>query len=475
MKRKKSRIARAPSSRLLEKLRKRIPKKRIDDVKRNYRECDAERALYRWYSRRYGSEDAKGANLTVGDLVKKANLLAKRLGCSESDLTRIHEEWILKWAGKFGLSELTTPKEPPPVVPDIVTVLEEYTDDQIYTGLSFEFDWTSLPDRNMLRKAPEDRVWLMMAGNKSGRHRTRILITGKEWRPESLKYVNMLSQPVVYAGGGVGRITPDLFSWWFHREFAPAALVLNESGAVLVMEKADYLPSPADCVAANGKVKLVLYSPDDSSVLKLDQTVLRSELKTRYAMLLLNNLAMEQPRWLSIPHFLSNFSLKEAFPLLHKAWLNVRPDTFSRCWTSTPSPPTEEDRVLLLELQWISHDIGFEVTDDDVKSWATSNNCELPDGPDSVKTEPREDRDGAETIPTAPEAVGHLQKALLWMESEPIEPSYLLVLRDIITIAKQARLFTSLLHPLVADNNSDKSLPHSTISCPVQGWGVSSR
>ncbi|KAF6208351.1 hypothetical protein GE061_016805 [Apolygus lucorum] len=440
MRRKKSRIVRAISSRLLDKIRKRLPKKRAED-KRNYRECDVERALYRWYSRRTDGDESSVANCTIGGLVKKATILAKRLGGSETDLKRLHQEWILKWSEKFGLREIPALLEPPPLQvksQEISSVLEEYNDDQIYTGLAFEFDWTSLPDRSMMRKTPEERIWLLMAGNKSGRHRTRVLITGKEWRPESLKYVNMLSQPVVYAGGGVGRITPDLFSWWFHREFAPAALVLNESGAVLVMEKAEYLPSPSDCVAANGKVKLILYSEDESSNLKLDQTVLRSEMKTRYAMLLLNNLAMEQPRWLSIPHFLSNFNLKEAFPLLHKAWLNVRPDTFSRCWTSTPSRlPTEEDRLLLLELQWISHDIGFEVTDEDVKTWANSK-CEVHSNLESIKTEPREDRDGTETVPTASEAVSHLQKALLWMESEPIEPSYLLVLRDIITIAKQA-------------------------------------
>ncbi|CAB0008904.1 unnamed protein product [Nesidiocoris tenuis] len=426
VKRKKAKLT---ISRVLDKRRKRVPAKaRADDVaaKRAYRECDLDRALFRWYSRRTDGQ-GRPANVTIADLANRALVLAKRLGAGDSNLKRIDDDWVANWSDKFGVRDFAETEERPVKSEDLETILDEYNDDQIYTGLAFEFDWTSLPDRNATRKLPDERIWLLMAGNKSGRHRTRILITGKEWRPDSLKHVNMLSQPVVYAGGGVGRITPDLFSWWFHREFAPAALLLNESGAVLVMESADYLPSPHDCVTANGKVKLVLYNPSSSapSQHRFDQNLLKSELKTRYAMLLLTNLTLE-PRWLTVPHVLSNFSLKEAFPLLHKAWLNVRPETFSRCWTTSAVASTEEDRIMLLELQWISHDVGLDVTDEDVKLWAYSNCGETSADPESVKPEPREDRDGSEAIPTASEAVAHLNKALLWMESEPIEPTYLL-------------------------------------------------
>ncbi|XP_073977686.1 uncharacterized protein isoform X3 [Rhodnius prolixus] len=429
------------SSRLLDKLRKRLPKRRQDDCRKVFPQADMERALSRWFSRRSNGNDEHIMVPTVNEVIRKAVILSKRYGADETDLKLYNERWAQSWLKRFTGAEAHITNKIPveEKLPTLEFLLDGYNDDQIYTGLGFEFDWTSLPDRSLTRRTPEERVWLLMAGNKSGRHRTRMLITGKEWRPESLKHVNMLSQPVVYAGGGVGRLTPDLFSWWFHREFAPAALVLNETGAVLVMERADYLPSPAECVAADGKVKLVIYSSDNSATLKLDQSVLKCELKSRYAMLLLHNLSIEQPRWLSVTHFLREFSLKEAFPLLHRAWLNVRPESFTRCWsTSITSLQAEEDRFMLLELQWLSHDIGFEVTDEDVRVWAS---CDFDVAPE-VKSEPREEnRDlGANdaVVPTAAEAASHLAKALLWMESEPIEPSYLLVLRDIITIAKQA-------------------------------------
>ncbi|XP_014244823.1 uncharacterized protein LOC106664004 isoform X2 [Cimex lectularius] len=434
--RKRCKISRITSSRLMDKLRKRMPKKRQEDPKRVYREADVEKALYRWYARM--TQNTTRECPTSGEIIRKAAALAKKFGADSVKIKQFNREWTKSWYTKFGIKQIKPQPESIPEPPPVLdAALEGYSDDQIYTGLAFEFDWTSLPDRSMERRAPEDRVWLLMAGNKSGRHRTRMLITGKEWRPESLKHVNMLSQPVVYAGGGVGRLTPDLFSWWFHREFSPAALVLNEAGAILVMEKADYLPPSSDCVSSDGKVKLVVYSEETSPNIKLDQSLLRSELKTRYAMLLLHIISMEQSRWMSIPHYLSNFSLKEAFPLLHRAWLNVRPETFRRAWSGAlGSVLGEEDRMLLLELQWISHDIGFEVTDEDVQIWSSSTR-ELESIPEEVKTEPREETAG-ETVPTASEAVNHLSKALVWMESEPIEPSYLLVLRDIITIAKQA-------------------------------------
>jgi hypothetical protein len=95
--------------------------------------------------------------------------------------------------------------------------------------------------------------------------------------------------------------------------------------------------------------------------------------------------------------------------------------------------------MMLLELQWLSHDLGLEVTDDDLATWV------LDRGPSdapviSVKTEVVDD--GSEEVvsgvPTPTEAADHLAHALLWMETEPLDPALLLVVRDIITLAKQA-------------------------------------
>jgi hypothetical protein len=97
--------------------------------------------------------------------------------------------------------------------------------------------------------------------------------------------------------------------------------------------------------------------------------------------------------------------------------------------------------MMLLELQWLSHDLGLEVTDDDLATWAL--NCRPEDAPlDSIKTEPVDEssEDPVPGVPTPAEAADYLARALLWMETEPLDPALLLVVRDIITIAKQARL-----------------------------------
>lgn len=430
-----------------------------------FKEANLERMLFRWYERRQTAiSDDPSSSSGPPDVLKKAVLMSKRLGATDDFSKNLDKDWIRKWFAKYGVSEETPPL--PEDAKDVkleidtedpLSVLNtgEYTDDQIYSAFAFQLDWTSLPDKT-LEVCSEDRVWLLMAGNRSGRHRTRMLITGKQWRPNCLKHVNMLSQPVVYAGGGIGQLTPDLFTWWFHREFAPAALSLNDRGAVLIIEQADFLPSPSDCVTSDGKVKLIVYQrgANPYSVYP-DQSLVAAELRTRYAMLLLHDISLEQQRWVSVSQFLANFSLKDAFPMLHRAWLNIRPETFSRCWaipapvdanlgvslsfgksTSTPLQ-VEEDRMLLLELQWLSHDLGLEVTDEDLAHWVST----LPEPlePVVVKSEPLEEETEEESSSalTAAEAASHLQKALTWMESQPIEPNLLMVVRDIMTMAKQ--------------------------------------
>lgn len=459
-----------------------------------FREIDLERILFRWFERRNDdhvsgspSSSTSSSPPTVEEISKKAASLAKKMGASEDFLKSLNKNWIHNWLHKYGVTlgvveeqtaELGKRDEKDDTVEQkikdereerdedfgIKDVLNgEYSDDQIYCGFAFQLDWTSLPDKTLdVQQGDDHGVWLLMAGNKSGRHRIRLLITGKQWRPNCLKNVNMLSQPVVYAGGGVGVLTADLFTWWFHREFAPAALALNERGAVLVMEHNEFLPAAGDCVAADGKVRLVTYRRHDPGVIYPDQSLIASELRIRYAMLLLHSVSMEQQRWVSVAQYIATFTLKDAFPMLHRAWLNIRPETFNRCWTGIPSasasPLTfgrsastplqvEEDRMLLLELQWLSHDLGLEVTDEDLACWVTSVTEPEPREDVYVKPEPTEENGDAcstttnenTVVPTAAEAAVCLQKVLSWMESEPMDPNLVLIVRDIMAMAKQAR------------------------------------
>ncbi|XP_011062938.1 PREDICTED: protein pangolin, isoforms A/H/I/S isoform X2 [Acromyrmex echinatior] len=297
----------------------------------------------------------------------------------------------------------------------------------------------------------------------------------------------MLSQPVVYAGGGRGSLTSDLFLWWFHREFAVTAMAMHPDGAVLVAESADYLPPEGDCVAADGLVRLFIVPKDC-----METRLVVRELRVRLATGILSRARCgvycdKYPSILGLPEeegdnrldaYLKKFTLKEAFADFHRAWLSVRSETFARSWTLPRDredhplagcngailPPRihpveqEEDRMLLVELQSLAREIGLEVTDDELGSWILDEESALtrlvrkkePDEEQHcrVKIEVETDRwserngdeeedgndgieeDDGEDEPTAEEAVGLLSRVLLWMEREPLDPGLLLTVRS---------------------------------------------
>ncbi|KAL6439451.1 hypothetical protein ACFW04_003939 [Cataglyphis niger] len=368
-------------------------------------------------------------------------------------------------------------------------VLENYERGRIYLAHVCYLDWRDLPGkrRGGVRDATRssERVWVVGAADHEGHHRTRLLVAGRHWRPRCLRKVNMLSQPVVYAGGGRGSLTADLFLWWFHHEFAVTAMAMHPDGAVLVAESADYLPPEGDCVAADGLVRLFVV-PKDCMETRL---VIR-ELRVRLATGLLSKArcgvyhdkvfssSSEEMADHRLDAYLKWFTLKEAFADLHRAWLSIRSDTFARSWTLPrdrddhslagrngailPSRihavDQEEDRMLLVELQSLAREAGLEVDDEELgrwivdeesalarlvrkrepdeeqqgcrvkietdDKWSERNGDENEDGNDGVE----EDNDEEE--PTAEEAVGLLSRVLTWMEREPLDPGLLLAIRS---------------------------------------------
>ncbi|XP_011260616.2 uncharacterized protein LOC105253941 isoform X1 [Camponotus floridanus] len=363
------------------------------------------------------------------------------------------------------------------------SVLENYDRGRIYLAHVCYLDWRDLPGKR--RGGGRERVWVVGAADHEGHHRTRLLVAGRHWRPRCLRKVNMLSQPVVYAGGGRGSLTADLFLWWFHHEFAVTAMAMHPDGAVLVAESADYLPSEGDCVAADGLVRLLVV-PKDCMETRL---VIR-ELRVRLATGLLSkarcgvyrdkisSTSGDQVADHRLDAYLKWFTLKEAFADFHRAWLSIRSDTFARSWTLPrdrddhalagrngailPSRihavDQEEDRMLLVELRNLAREAGLEVDDEELgrwivdeesalarlvrkqepdeeqqgcrvkveteDKWSERNGEEAEDGNDGV------DEDDDEDEPTAEEAVGLLSRVLTWMEREPLDPGLLLAIRS---------------------------------------------
>ncbi|XP_054010168.1 uncharacterized protein LOC128893316 isoform X2 [Hylaeus anthracinus] len=359
------------------------------------------------------------------------------------------------------------------------TALESYDRSRIYLAHVSFLDWRDLPGRRRTGSAavPDaERVWVVGAADHEGHHRTRLLVTGRHWRPRCLRRVNMLSQPVIYAGGGRGSLTVDLFLWWFHREFAVTAMAMHPDGAVLVAECADYLPPEADCVAADGLVRLFVVPKDC-----LETRIVVKELRVRLAIGVLTRASYDVYRNLSNPSeetdllsaYLKKFTMKEAFADFHRAWLSIRSDTFARSWilpsdrddasmgfTSNgpslssrvhASTDQEDDRMLLIELQSLAREVGLEVSDEELNKWILDEESELAmcvrkkeleEGHCRVKIEAEEkwpdyeagdedeEEDEEEDEPTAEETVGLLSRVLTWMEREPLDPGLLLAVRS---------------------------------------------
>lgn len=349
--------------------------------------------------------------------------------------------------------------------------LEGYDHSRIYLAHVSFLNWRDLPGR---RTIDGERIWVVGAADHGGRHRTRLLVTGRHWRPRCLSKVNMVTQPVVYAGGGSGSLTADLFLWWFHREFATTAMAMHPDGAILVAEAADYLPPEVECVTADGLVRLFVVPKDC-----LEPRIVANELRVRLAAGLLTSVRCHPDFGTShrapsakgsaneLEERVKRFTLKEAFAELHRAWLGIRSETFARSWilmqeredvraaqpsagprlSSRPhrNSDNNEDGNLLSELKSLAREAGLDVSESDLQKWILDEASEFakcvtkketPDDEEGVDSFKKNDDDGEtdleddEEAPTAKESVGLLSRVLLWMEREPLDPGLLLAVRS---------------------------------------------
>lgn len=334
--------------------------------------------------------------------------------------------------------------------------LEGYDNSRIYLAHVSFLDWRDLPGKRTANCG--ERIWVVGAADHDGRHRTRLLVAGRHWRPNCLNGVNMITQPVVYAGGGSGALTADLFLWWFHREFATTAVAMHPDGAILVAEAADYLPPEVECITTDGLVRLFIVPKDC-----LEPKIVANELRVRLAVGLLTNvrsqLDLEERCESNLDERIRRFNLKEAFAELHRAWLAIRSETFARSWISLqehediqapPVGPTLsnrphqashhlEDQQLILELRCLTGEVGLDIGDSEFNQWlvdeeSNQSTCIKKEFNDTDNDEKRDYYNDFDTdnddAPNAKETVRLLSRVLLWMEREPLDPGLLLTVRS---------------------------------------------
>jgi hypothetical protein len=435
-------------------------------------EIDLEQRLFRIFRLRC----KRDVDFHFDEFYEKLLRLVEVWRCSEKLKAKVTKRpWLARWCRKYDIvhtdKSTAANKERSSSVSikseversELAEMLDDYGEDEIYLFFCFHFCWSSLPDRSLgaENSKPEDNVWLLMAANRSGRHRTRVCVLGKEMQPACLEHVNMLSQPVVYASSGDGPITSDLFAWWFYHEFSPGALAINHKVALLVEDR-----SHLTCdkfVSEDSRAKFLLVG--NTKVIQQQQSTgwptgknaVEMEFRVRYAKLFFSLILVEERNW-SCQAYISRSTLKDVFPLLHKAWLTIRIETFERQFNELLSVADNqaervrradeavEDGKLLLELQWIAHDLGLEISDQDLVKWAYTGevhrSCSESAFVEMYGEARKEVRNVNATnsarIPSARDAAVHLNKALAWMETQPFDPHFLLFIRHLIVLAKQA-------------------------------------
>ncbi|KAJ1521637.1 hypothetical protein ONE63_003284 [Megalurothrips usitatus] len=442
-----------------------------DEAARAARAGRLSRAVTRWLTRATAAAAAACAAggpalppVTEDMLQRRACRLALRLWPGRPAAALVTPAFLDEVRARAGPTPPPSPPPPPPPRDALQQAAAGLTPEQTYWLVAFPLDWRRLPGLDCPGE-PRERVWLVGAASRSGWHRTRLLLLGAAWRPRGLGHVDMRSQPVVYAGGGAGAPTKDLLAWWFRTEFVPAALAVNPSGALLVSEG-------LGCLARGDPVPpAAAASPPEAAA--LDAELLANELRVHYASLLLLHMAASG----LAPHaFMAALTLRDAFPLLHRAWLAVRSETFERCWAEAGDEPPPEaaaaedtaeaekpprlrtppvtlsrragggeaDRMLLQHLQWLAHNVGLEVSDRDLAAWVredveTAEKEEPEEPPPADEEDDKQEAEAdADEVPGPGEAAEHLRAALRWMETLPLEPGVLMAVRDVMLMAQQA-------------------------------------
>lgn len=432
------------TKRRIKKIRNEKPKSPHQATKIN--EEMLERILFRWYQkyqqRKKENEEEEAADdetISPETLLAKAQSIVDKVDCTDDVKEKLNLDWIHHWQKLYGVTDETQG------IDLRVTKPIEEEGSEIYYLYCFTLNFKGLPS-NQVTENENDLVSILMAANKTGTHRTRVLVTGKQWRPPCLKHVNMVTQPVIYAGGGNSIITPELFKWWFSREFDPVVSILYPK-TILFTNNSGFLEIITE---ANPRVTIQLNETNDF------QNIVRWEFRTILtSMILRNYLNFKSIESIDFNEYMSNLTIKDAFLFIHRAWLHIRPETFPRA-VSTEEATTRKSKLvfnrvgsevdlqgdnnLLLELQWMTHDLGLEVTDDDLLEWVFGTKPEV-----EVKVELVAEVSGIseEDGSVDKDIVDHLEKVIFWMESEPFDSNLLLCMQDVLAYAKKVNRNTN--------------------------------
>lgn len=350
----------------------------------------------------------------------------------------------------------------------------------------------------------KDRVTVLLAANLTGLHKLRPLVVGDPKDPPCLRHLNQDTFVACYRYSAEIRIGFAHLQDWFFEEFVPGVkLFLHRNclqpKAVLLL-RCPALPSrgglddPPQLQTSDGAIRALFLSKTVGGSLSggnrisapLEQGVV-SAFKQLYKRELLR-LAVSctagdgntgPPDCLDFTH---SFLLKDMLYLVGLSWAHIPADLIEKCWLlglraafephldldekkEQEGSPADVDNFVFSDLAQLAVLLGRRLTPEEMEDWLHLDDAimglEEDEGSLGCGGDKEEEEmvavegDGGSSgikegedslLPTAPEAIQGLQKALRWLESQDsgqVGPLKLVQLRSFLSMAQRLHRATA--------------------------------
>lgn len=294
-----------------------------------------------------------------------------------------------------------------------------YEDEQIYDMFFMKLPWKKFTlDVDFESK---DVLIVLLCANRAGSRRTRVLVVGPEDDLKCMIGIHPLSQPVLYT---THSLESEQLIDWFNFQFVPAN---SDEFLPCLLICAENIQCDGDCLSYDGKDTLRFQAKLPEKEERRLQNI-RNVMHARYCLYLLEMYAQYKEQYdnFDFNKFLKcHFNFKVAIPLIHRSWMETDVELSAdheSILSNLTDQLTDAVRILGLSDRRIDEETDFVKIEIENK----------------FRHEPGEQEATETSIPTASQTASLLETALLWMETQPIEPDIIIGIRQIASHIRKA-------------------------------------
>lgn len=446
-------------------------------------------AVWKWFTQ----QRSKGGAISGVLLMEKAQMYFSKLyPDADPDDFKASTGWLQKFNQRHGISSSTLRGEilsadtsaVEPFCKELQEVIERegYSRDVIFNADETGLWWRMMPSKSLTAstekrpanfKKAKDRVTILACANAAGTCRIPLLLINKSKKPRCFKHMDMENLPVHYAAQSKSWMDSKLFSEWFNDRFLPAVRKFCREKslpekALLLLDNAPSHPSSASLQSADGKIKTMFLPPNTTAIIQpMDQGVLES-CKRRYKKKMTRHvLEQNEVDDCTIPECLKKITLKDVVYWVAEAWAEGSESSLGKAWKkllpptdeAVDAPPADEvtassstegdagaemDELQVLSRQlahknapedfteWLTTedtDPGHQILDDDEildETVAAHNNVSVGD----VSDDGSDEELAVDDTVTPAQAFDALDVSLRWLESQRVEGTHLLLVKQ---------------------------------------------